>query len=77
MGPRKTQSSLHIPVMSYVVKVLNLISSVVVAAIMAFFTYHLQREGFRLPWTFIVVSGYMRSDIGLGHCITQGASVSL
>jgi len=34
---------------------LCLISSLVIAAIMAFFTYHLYHEGYSLPWTFIVM----------------------
>ncbi|KAN0068356.1 hypothetical protein V8E54_013552 [Elaphomyces granulatus] len=39
----------------HVGRFLSLISSLVIVAIMAYFTYHLYHEGYSLPWTFVVM----------------------
>lgn len=51
-----TRPSAYPPVPFHSIRAFSLISSLIVAAIMFFFMYHLRNDGFKLPWTFLVVS---------------------
>jgi hypothetical protein len=47
----------HYPALPFhVIRVCYLISTLVVAIILSYFVYHLKRDNFKIPWTFLVVS---------------------
>ena len=52
----RSQPSYYPPLPFHVIRTCSLISSLVVAAILSFFVYHLRHDKFKIPWTFLVVS---------------------
>jgi len=51
----KTQPS-HYPLLPFhLIRIASLLSSLVVSAIMIYFCYHLKHDGFKIPWTFLVL----------------------
>lgn len=46
----------HYPFLSFhIIRCVQLVSSIVVASVMSYFLHELAQDGFRLPWTFILV----------------------
>jgi hypothetical protein len=60
MRSGRTLPSPYSPLAFHTVKALSLISVAIVSGIIIYFTIHLHQDGFKLPWTFIVVGDHIR-----------------
>ncbi|KAL1976184.1 hypothetical protein VTN31DRAFT_2466 [Thermomyces dupontii] len=55
MRSRNPLPSPFSPKIFHLVRTINFISTLIVSVIMIYFTIHLHRDGFRLPWAFLVL----------------------
>lgn len=64
MAPRKTRvKPTAYPFLPFhIIRCAQLLSSLVVASIMFYFLRELAHDGYRLPWTFILVSPFLISS---------------
>ncbi|KAL1966973.1 hypothetical protein VTN77DRAFT_3717 [Rasamsonia byssochlamydoides] len=55
MRTARTLPSPYSPGAFHAVRALSFVATIIVAAIMIYFAYHLHQDGFKLPWTFVVI----------------------
>ena len=46
----------------HAIRTLSLISALIVSGILIFFCYQLKVDGYKLPWTFLIVSSVYRKE---------------
>lgn len=59
----RTQPSHYPPLAFHAIRTCCLASSLVVAAILSYFVYHLKHDNFKIPWTFLVVSSLFLCNV--------------
>lgn len=55
MPSRSVKPSLYPPIPFHSIRSISLLSSVIVAIILAVFIYNLHKDGYKLPWAFLIV----------------------
>lgn len=67
----KTKPSYYSPFSFHAVRTISALSSVVVSGILVFFCIELKNEGYKIPWTFLIVSGLSLDPLNPTDC-SQG-----